>query len=96
MTISEDDKNIIYVEYWGDYEVMYFKAVSKYKVTSEIVVTVEVYDQSSDTLQSAVTLTIPLNSTQSETKTGVPFAITNISPREDSSQIYAQGGLKRV
>lgn len=96
MTISEDDKNIIYVEYWGDDEVMNFKAVSKYKVTSEIVVTVEVYDQSSDTLQSAVTLTIPLNSTQSETKTGVPFAITNISPREDSSQIYAHGGLKRV
>ena len=96
MTISEDDKNIVNIEYWGDFEDMKFKAVSKYKVTSEVVVTVEVYDQSSDTLQSAVTLTIPLNSTQSETKTGIPFAITNISPREDSSQIYAQGVLKRV
>lgn len=96
MTISEDDKNIVNIEYWGDYEDMKFKAVSKDKVTSEVVVTVEVYDQSSDTGQSAVTLTIPLNSTQSETKTGIPFAITNISPREDSSQIYVQGGLKRV
>lgn len=96
MTISEDDKNIVNIEYWGDSEDMKFKAVSKYKVTSEVVVTVEVYDQSSDTMQSAVTLTIPLNSTQSETKTGIPFAITNISPREDSSQIYAQGVLKRV
>ena len=96
MTISEDDKNIVNIEYWGDYEDMKFKAVSKYKVTSEVVVTVEAYDQSSESGQSAVTLTIPLNSTQSETKTGIPFAITNISPREDSSQIYAQGGLKRV
>lgn len=96
MTISEDDKNIVNIEYWGDYKDMKFKAVSKDKVTSEVVVTVEAYDQSSESGQSAVTLTIPLNSTQSETKTGIPFAITNISPREDSSQIYAQGVLKRV
>ena len=96
MTISEEDYNIINVEYWGDYESMSFKAVSKYKVTSEVVVSVEVYDYNSDTLQSTVTLTIPINSTQSETKTGVPFAITNLSPREDSSQVYAQGSLKRV
>ena len=96
MTVSEDDKNIVNIEYWGDYKDMKFKAVSKYKVTSEVVVTVEVYDQSSESGQSAVTLTIPLNSTQSETKTGIPFAITNISPREDSSQTYAQGGLKMV
>ena len=98
MTIQADDTNVLTVEYSsdGDYENMTFKVVAKYKVTSEITVTIAVLDYESSTLEKDITLVIPTNSTQSEVMEGVPFAIKNISPNEDAVQIYTNGGIKRV
>lgn len=96
MTIQADDTNVITIEYSGGYEDMAFKAVAKYKVTSELIVTIVVLDYESSTSEKDITLVIPTNSTQSEVMEGVPFAIKNISPNEDAVQIYTNGGIKRV
>ena len=93
---DEYDNNVICVEYTGDYNSMSFKAVAKYKVTSEVSVTIEVWDPNSSTAQADITLTIPINSIESEERTGVPFAIKEISPNEDAVQMYTNGGIKRV
>ena len=96
MFLQADDNNVICVEYTGDYNSMSFKAVAKYKVTSEVSVTIEVWDPNSSTAQADITLTIPINSIESEERTGVPFAIKEISPNEDAVQMYTNGGIKPV
>lgn len=96
ITISEEEKNLIYIEYSGDPENMHYKAVAQNKVSSKVIVTVEVYDMDSATQSSQIELIIPINGLTSDTKTGIPFNIINITPKEDSLQIYANGGLKQV
>lgn len=96
ITITEEEKNLIYIEYSGDPENMHYKAVAQNKVSSKVIVTVEVYDMDSATSSSKIELIIPINGLTSDTKTGIPFNIINITPEEDSMQIYANGGLKQV
>lgn len=96
ITITEEEKNLIYIEYSGDPENMHYKAVAQNKVSSKVIVTVEVYDMDSATSSSKIELIIPINGLTSDTKTGIPFNIINITPEEDSLQIYANGGLKQV
>lgn len=96
ITITEEEKNLIYIEYSGDPENMHYKAVAQNKVSSKVIVTVEVYDMDSATSSSKIELIIPINELTSDTKTGIPFNIINITPEEDSLQIYANGGLKQV
>lgn len=98
MTVQADDTNVLTVEYSsdGNYENMTFKVVAKYQVTSEITVTIAVFDSESSTQQTDISLVIPINSTQSEVVKGVPFGITSITPSEDAVQIYTNGGIKLV